>query len=263
MTHQNIIERITKLLALANDSAASSAEAELALKHANRLLAKHNLSMTDVSVGAIQKDISETEGIEFGVVKEEGNWETMLMSVIANHNFCQSINHTISGIKGGTISVVGKAENVEIVIYQFEVARNIFRKASKNAYNTMRKQTKAEYPYMTDLEMSKAKVLPYRMPWIRAFLKGAVLGLNKQLSEQKKQMQQQSAQTDNKFALVVTNTNLAIENYLSDKYKNLSQSKTKVKIGSNQDAYAKGYATGKSTKLSKAIKNGQTLKLAQ
>lgn len=261
MTHQDIIKRITKLLALANDKAASSAEAELALKHANRLLAKHNLSMTDVSVGAIQQDITEKEGIEFGVVKEEGRWETVLMSVIAQHNFCQSINHTVQGIKGGKISVVGKPENVEIVVYQFEVARNIFRKASKAAYNTMRKQVKSEHPYMTDLEMSKAKLLPYRMPWIRAFLKGAVLGLNKQLTEQVQQMKQES--TDNKYALVVVNTNKAITNYLNQKYNNLKSGKTRVKVGSNRDAYAKGFATGKNTKLSKAVKNGQTLKLAQ
>jgi len=260
MTNQEIIKKITKLLALANDNAASSAEAELALKHANRLLTKHNLSMTDVSVGAIQQDVTEIDGIEFGSIKEEGNWEALLMTVIANHNFCQSISHTTRGIKGGKISVVGKPENVEIVIYQFEVARNIFRKASKAEYNAMRKQIKSQYPsFTTDLELSKAKLLPYRMPWIRAFLKGAVLGLNKQLSEQVEQMKQ----SDNRFALVVTNTNTAITKYLENKYKNLSTGRTKVRVGSNRDAYSKGFATGKNAKLSKAIKNGKTLKLAQ
>lgn len=48
MAEEKIINRVKKMMALANDSAASDGERENALRMSYALMAKHNLDMTDV-----------------------------------------------------------------------------------------------------------------------------------------------------------------------------------------------------------------------
>lgn len=55
-TEEKILERVRKMLAIANDSAATEAERDLALKMAHDLLAKHELDMSDVSEAEREKD---------------------------------------------------------------------------------------------------------------------------------------------------------------------------------------------------------------
>lgn len=48
MTEEKIINRIKKMMALANDKAASDGERENALRMSYALMARHNLEMSDV-----------------------------------------------------------------------------------------------------------------------------------------------------------------------------------------------------------------------
>ena len=50
MIHDDIVERIRKLLRLAEDAGATEAQAASALERANALLIRHNLTMDAVAV---------------------------------------------------------------------------------------------------------------------------------------------------------------------------------------------------------------------
>lgn len=259
MSNQDkLINRIKKLLAMANDKGASQNETEVALRMANSLLIKHNLTMTDVQVSSIQKDVIESDKnrVGFGGIKEEGRWESPLMSTLCQYNFCHSITHTVTRVHGGSITVIGKKENVEIVLYLFDVARTIFRSLSKEAYNTHRKDVLEENRPLglSEKDCLRQKKMGYRMPWIRTYLKGCVLGLADKLESEKKQVQaNQDRAIANKFALVCTNTELAIRNFMDDKYKNLRTTKRNMKVSKDHGALSSGISAGKSVSLQKGL----------
>ena len=79
MTNEKTIGRIRKLLAMADkESGASDQERETALRRANSLMDKYNVSMMDVSEDARGEDERNCESIATGTVK----WKAAVISVI-------------------------------------------------------------------------------------------------------------------------------------------------------------------------------------
>jgi len=106
-----VIEKIKKVLALAQSN--SEAEAETAMRMAHDLLKKYNLTMDQVN------DIE----IDFvNEVAEEGsrarNWKKFLIEAVAKYNFCGAYIHTVQSagnIRATTkysLRLVGKEVNV-------------------------------------------------------------------------------------------------------------------------------------------------------
>lgn len=81
MTRERIIERVRKLLALSNSS--NEHEAALAAAHAQRLLAEHNLAMSELEV----QDEGAGE-VELEVAKTVPKWLSSLFATVANTFDC-------------------------------------------------------------------------------------------------------------------------------------------------------------------------------
>lgn len=81
MTRERIIERVRKLLALSNSS--NEHEAALAAAHAQRLLAEHNLAMSELEM--------QEEGageVELQVARTVPKWLSSLFATVANAFDC-------------------------------------------------------------------------------------------------------------------------------------------------------------------------------
>ncbi len=116
--NQDIIDRIAKLLALANSP--NENEASQAAAKAQELLMQHNLSLSDIKTGETGEASSDTR-IEKTEIDSSGKkvyWKGQIANALARSNFCQmwwSGNHTV---------IVGKTHNVAIVksLYDYLVA---------------------------------------------------------------------------------------------------------------------------------------------
>ena len=89
MTRERVIEKVRKLLALSNSS--NQHEAALAAAHAQRLLAEHNLSMSELEV---QEEGAGEVAIE--VAKTVPKWLSSLFATVANGFDCFPIVTTTS-----------------------------------------------------------------------------------------------------------------------------------------------------------------------
>lgn len=263
---EKLLDKVKKLMAIANDSGASANEVEVALKKANRLLVSHNLSMADVAISEIENDITETnpQDIYFGSVMSEGQWEPLLMEVLCEANLCHSLKYVAKYKSDGYMSIIGTKENVIVVKYLYQVACDKLRAASKIAYNKHRKEVLDEYKPQgfSENELLKMKVLGRRMVWIRNFLKGGVVGLKSKFAAEKKQMQQDD-QLGQKFGLMLVSNRQAIQNFIDNKHKDVKVSSAPMNINPENAAFQIGVEEGKNTTLNQALvsKNDNQLAL--
>jgi hypothetical protein len=110
MADNPIIEKIRKLLALANSS--NEHEAALAAAHAQRLLAEHNLAMADIE--ASHKPHS-ADTIETRVSKTLPKWLRHLSAGVCSAFDCQAIHHPALG----TLTFIGVGADVQVAAYTF------------------------------------------------------------------------------------------------------------------------------------------------
>lgn len=82
-----VYDRINKLLALANNPAATEAEAALAAEHVQRLLQDHNLTLSQVEAtgAAAPETQTRTRANHRGAMYQ---WQRDLMGALADNNFC-------------------------------------------------------------------------------------------------------------------------------------------------------------------------------
>lgn len=128
MTHAEIISRVQKLLALANDKAASEGEIANALALAHRLMQKHRIE--EVELDAASKDSG------FEIIDESfafmGNkysdWKAFLAHIIARHNGCYV------WLDSKHIKVAGRPEDAQVAraMYKF-VAHQIMALAKMHS----------------------------------------------------------------------------------------------------------------------------------
>ena len=105
-----IIEKIRKLLALANSS--NEHEAALAAAHAQRLLSEHNLAMADIE--SEQKPQS-ADKVEAQVSKVLPKWVRHLIYGVCITFDCQAIHHPATG----KMTFIGVGADVQIAAYTF------------------------------------------------------------------------------------------------------------------------------------------------
>jgi len=114
-----IIEKIRKLLALANSS--NEHEAALAAAHAQRLLSEHNLAMADIE--AKQRPQS-ADKIETSVAKTLPKWVRNLSAGVCSAFDCQAIHHPTLG----KMTFIGVGADVQIAAYTFDYLDRAVRK---------------------------------------------------------------------------------------------------------------------------------------
>lgn len=86
MSEEKILDRVRKMLALANDTRASDGERDNALRMAHNLLAKHNLSLADVEAAARNASDPRGEHSEVGWAQP---WARTIYDAMAHLFFCR------------------------------------------------------------------------------------------------------------------------------------------------------------------------------
>ncbi len=86
MAEDKILDRVRKMLALANDTRASDGERDNALRMAHNLLAKHNLSLADVEAAA--RNASDPRG-EYTEVGWAQPWARTVYDAMSKLFFCR------------------------------------------------------------------------------------------------------------------------------------------------------------------------------
>ena len=123
MENSPIIEKIKKLLALANSS--NEHEAALAAGHAQRLLAEHNLAMADIET-AHKPD--KADKVETAVSKSLPKWLRHLSAGVSTAFDCQAIHHPAAG----KMTFIGVGADVQIAAYTFTYLDRTVRKLCAN-----------------------------------------------------------------------------------------------------------------------------------
>jgi len=119
MNRSLIIEKIKKLLALANSS--NEHEAALAAGHAQRLLSEHNLAMADIEA-AHKPD--KADRVETVVSKSLPKWLRHLSAGVSTAFDCQAIHHPATG----KLTFIGVGADVQIAAYTFTYLDRTVRK---------------------------------------------------------------------------------------------------------------------------------------
>jgi len=122
-----VLERIKKMLALANDPGATEGERETALRMAYNLLAKHNLSMGDIPKDGVQEPREQDE-----VTISADKWARHVASAVGKLFFCKYFFYRTASAGRDRHCFVGRASNVATATYMAEyLIKAIKREASK------------------------------------------------------------------------------------------------------------------------------------
>lgn len=110
--NEKILDRLSKLLALAQNSGATENEAEVALAMAHKMMAKHNLSLLDIeqrSTGA-----GTPAGLRVGelrwTVPTSRKWAAIVLQAAALVHYCRVVQ---MGSGSRNYMIVGTAENCQ------------------------------------------------------------------------------------------------------------------------------------------------------
>ncbi len=238
---EKILEKLRKLMNLKESALELGNEGEACAAAAGitRLLMAYNLS---------EKDIPEQERIENPVVAEEipykteisnGNWYEALIATVCKYNMCRSLIIISPGrtgrMKREKFRIVGRKKNVEVVLYLVSFLANYFYQTGKKEYAMYRNECLSRYSL-------KPKTL---VMYLRSYLVGCVLGLNKKLDSERKELQNECNITS-----LVVSSKAEIDEFLKD-------TKIEKSRASNQridDISAmRGYETGKNVEIRKGI----------
>ena len=163
MTRARVIEKVRKLLALSSSS--NQHEAALAAAHAQRLLAEHNLSMSELEVR--EEGAGETE---LQVARTVPKWLSSLFATVANGFDCFPIVTTTDSISRLRFIGVGEDPAVASCTLQFlmkELRRlaTLYLRASESGQN-----------WLTATERQRIRT---------SYLLGGVQGVRQALAAQK------------------------------------------------------------------------------
>lgn len=124
-----ILDRIKKMMALANSPAATEGERDTALRMSYSLLAKYNLSMLDIDEHNLQPQEKRQEETTTFVVYP---WARHIAVSVADLFFCKYYFRRPSDGKQATHAFIGKESNATTCAYMAEfVVRSVMKEASR------------------------------------------------------------------------------------------------------------------------------------
>ena len=222
-TNTAVIEKIKKLLALANSS--NEHEAALAAGHAQRLLAEHNLAMADIDA-AHKPD--KADKIETTVPKTLPKWLRYLSAGVSTAFDCQTVHYPSTG----KMVFIGVGADVEIASYTFSYLNRVVR----NLCSSYMRHHVSDRIIGRNRELMK-----------QSYLLGAASTITGRLREQKIQTPVTTG------ALVPVKEGL-IKQAMSE-IGNLRTVRSR-KSYINADAYGKGQADGRQVGIHKGVGGG-------
>jgi hypothetical protein len=133
-TKKELIAKVAKLIALAEDDAATPNEKELAAKHAARLMSKYGLEERDIRVD----DATAEQVVRYDYCiggRRTPTWEGYLGAVITEIFDCQIVRSKKYSEENGTVGLhtylvfIGLPKDVDVCIYFFKhLRRSVGRK---------------------------------------------------------------------------------------------------------------------------------------
>ena len=150
MSNERVISKVKKLLALHNNNTSVN-EASSAYKVAQKLLAEHRLTMADVQAVSTEEEIKEWGGHPLYEGKRRITWKCNLATTITRNNGCDALFY------GGTILVVGRKSDFEIVQWLYDSISNQIEAMAKSACKGLGKG------YSNDFKLGAARRVRERM----------------------------------------------------------------------------------------------------
>ena len=216
-------------LQLSAENVGQSGEAFAAANAIHKLLTKYNLSLDEIT----SEDDNEKDGLFMSskmlAHDEYGNWRDILMGKLAERNYCRNL-----GILEQTsiMMVIGKKENVEIVIQLYNRLSEIFLLKAKNG---LIDKYEEEEENMT---------LEQQNDYMESFLLGCVDGLMEHLDSVEKNIEE-------KFLAIRWKSKI---NSWEEKNAN-REKRIKVEVDiKEEDAYTSGIVEGRNTRLYQEIR---------
>ncbi|HEO6135198.1 TPA: DUF2786 domain-containing protein [Streptococcus agalactiae] len=211
-----IVQKIQNLLELAYD-APNDEEGQTALLMAQKLMVKHNLSMSDVTAAKIQNNIGETVGTwEYRLPW----WQEKLAAILGKNFRCQTIRRR--KVSEGITQVIffGYQSDTELCTRVYEGAILYLKYRLKRLYPTVKKSRWTDYK--------------------KSYLLGFLEGLDHRFREQ--------VQSSEEFALMVQ----VPEEVLEEQQLRMGDLKTRslnMTFKVDYEAYLTGLEQAKETKL--------------
>jgi len=228
-TREKIIEKVKKLIALA-DGSSFEGEIDVAMRMARSLLAKYNLSMSDVERNEYDK--SEPSQVDTG--SPYGYWQPKLANIIGKYTNCQPFIRSRSHI----LCFVGMPPELEICIFTFSsVCHQIDSMTRKK-----RKELRDERERLTGNRQDRVNSSYY----IRGYVEGILVRLKEKLSTL---MQDES--TGKSLVLV---KHPKVQEWVDI---NLGKPKMRHRPSSSSDGFDSGYVDGNNITLQKGINGGR------
>ena len=187
----------------------------------HRLLAEHNLSMTDLEV---KEEGASGDTLDLGT-KTADKWTRTLCSIVANSFDCKTIMHT-GGRDSARITFIGCGEDPSVALYTSEYLIMTLKRLARGFVKTLAP---------TQDRAANRK----------SYLLGAVRGIQHQLREAKIQAPVTT------MALVPVKDHL-IKAFIAETYSNARQMRSRISSVLS-GAYEKGRTDGKNLQISKGV----------
>lgn len=238
MSTDRIIEKVQKLLRLANNAGATDGEIDNAMRMAHGLLAKHNLSMSDVE--------EKTEGMEEHIfIFRNRPWVRRTIKMIAKLYFCEYVVYMHDKRTKTRHLFIGKESNVI-------TAKSI----AEFVVTTIKKRAGQE-----------RRLLNENSAFESSFCEGASYQIIKRIGEMLKDANEEPvvSGTGKEIALktIYEQEAIEIEEYMQEKFKkSLTTVKGSSRTIKNQQAFGSGSKYAEKIHLGQQLENSKTEKLS-
>lgn len=267
-----ILEKIKNLLNTSTEKGASEAEAQSAILLAHKLLAKHNLSLSEIEAGSKSAVEVKEDYVAEGVL----NWWEKNLGNVISENFNCYVFIRRNGTKSSKLMLLGDIADIEVAKSVFKYASaqiehhaRLYRKAAKATAEeaalpaNFKKMTVEELEHYAieagislegtrpiqifhgDGEYAKAlrklikKNSDYAFDAIavrNTYISGFLRGLGEKLSEQKTEMEQE-------YGLVIVKKEEVVEAYSN--LNTVAGRASRVRQSGDSAAFNSGYERGK------------------
>lgn len=238
MNTQNILEKIQKLMNLADSP--NESEAQAAMDKAQALMVQYNISISDILVSDESNDIIED------AIKETGrlaSWESVLMAAVSKVNYCDAFVSR-SRYKGKTkLVMVGKPHHVAV---------------AKSMYDYLCATVERECK-----RIKKQDPLNKGRSWNASFKLGCASRISSRLKERMETLKTEGIPESNVSALVVVDSfkkaQQDITKYHAQSGRNFGKA-SNINF-SNGAGYRAGQSAGDSVSLNAQVSSGKGQKL--
>jgi hypothetical protein len=235
---EKALDKIRKLLALADNNAASEGEIENALKAAQNLMSKFDLDMSDVEV--CEADLGWEDQDYNPKNNERKYWLWDLLEVIAKSQNCRSIKkkRVVNDKLQEYFRVFGTKMEVKVTTEIFKITVPIIRNISNKRYREKSNNV---------VDMQLAYGLPINPPnkgkFFNDYVDGFLYGLHLKLEENKEKNIQEDE--TGKYGLIIVKKTDLIKDFVQENTKNLKDVKTSRERDVDVHVWLKGVQDGK------------------